>query len=70
MEHAHSSYACVIFQISLTSWVKFEPKFYAQIVQQCVVSSLWTHPIILFYFLIKSDSLTHQISSYIVIFFI
>jgi len=69
MEHVHSSYACVIFQISLTHWVKFEPKFYAKIVQQCVISSLWGHPIILFYFLTKSDGLAHQISFYIVIIF-
>jgi hypothetical protein len=31
MEHAHPSYAYIDFQMSLTYWVKFKPKFYAQI---------------------------------------
>jgi hypothetical protein len=41
MEHAHpSSYAQRVFQMSLTHWVKFEPKFiYDQILHQCEVSS-------------------------------
>jgi hypothetical protein len=29
--HAHPSYAYIDFQMSLTYWVKFKPKFYAQI---------------------------------------
>lgn len=27
MEHVHSWYACIILQMSLTCWVKLEPKF-------------------------------------------
>jgi hypothetical protein len=35
-------YACIILQMSLTCWVKLEPKFYAQILHQCLVSSSWS----------------------------
>jgi hypothetical protein len=45
MEHAHPSNAHINAQMSLAQWVKFEPKFYAQILQQCVVSSIWAEPI-------------------------
>jgi hypothetical protein len=46
MEHTHPSYAHINAQMSLAQWVKFEPKFYAQILQQqCVVSSIWAEPI-------------------------
>lgn len=30
MRQANSSYAHITFQVSLTNWVKFEPKFYAR----------------------------------------
>jgi len=29
MEHDHQSYAHIVFQMSFTHWVKFEPEFYA-----------------------------------------
>jgi len=32
----------IILQMSLTCWVKLEPKFYAQILHQCLVSSSWS----------------------------
>lgn len=31
----------IIFEISLTYWVKFEAKFYVQILHQCLIFSLW-----------------------------
>ncbi len=40
MEHVPPSYAHIVLKMSLTHWVKFEPKFYAQILHQCTVSSL------------------------------
>jgi hypothetical protein len=43
--------------------------FMRKLYNNCVISSLWAHPIILFYFLTKSDSLANQISSYTIIFF-
>jgi hypothetical protein len=30
MKHIHPSYTHIVFQMSFTSWVKFEPKFYAK----------------------------------------
>jgi len=43
MERAHPSYAHIIPWISLSQWVKFEPKFYAQILHQISNPvSLWT----------------------------
>jgi hypothetical protein len=44
IEHGHPSYAHIVFQISLTHWVKLRPKCYAYIVYQCLVSSLWREP--------------------------
>ncbi len=40
MEHAHPSHAHML-QMSLAQWVNFELKSYAQIEDQCIVSSLW-----------------------------
>lgn len=42
LEHLNPSCAHIILQISLPRWIVFEPKFYAQILYQCIVSSLWT----------------------------
>ncbi len=39
MEHAHSSYAHIILQMSIAHWVKFKPtpkKNDAQIIHQCI----------------------------------
>jgi hypothetical protein len=44
MKHAHSSYVCMILLMSLTHWVKFETKFYIQILHLCIVSSLGPEP--------------------------
>ncbi len=44
-EHTHPSCAHKVLQMSLSHWVKFEPKFNAQIVHQCIVFSLWPMPI-------------------------
>jgi hypothetical protein len=44
MKHAHSSYVRMVLPMSLTHWVKFEPKFYIQILRLCIVSSLRTEP--------------------------
>jgi hypothetical protein len=41
MEHVHPSYVHMVLQIWLTHWIKFEPKFYAQIL---IVFSLWANP--------------------------
>jgi hypothetical protein len=47
MEYAHTQYAHIALEMSFMHWVKFEPKFYAQILHQCVTSSLWAKAIIL-----------------------
>jgi hypothetical protein len=44
IEHAHPSYAHIVFQMLLTHWGKLKPKYYAYIVYQCFVSSLWREP--------------------------
>jgi hypothetical protein len=44
MEHAHPRHAHIVLQMSLTLWVKNQPTFYAHILHQCLVSSLWAEP--------------------------
>jgi hypothetical protein len=44
MKHAHSLYVCMILLMSLTHWVKFETKFYIQILHLCIVCSLGAEP--------------------------
>jgi hypothetical protein len=45
MEHAHPSYASIIFQMSFTDWVKFEQKFYTQILLRSpLIIILWVEP--------------------------
>jgi hypothetical protein len=39
MECAYPSYAHIVLWMSLTHWIKFEPKIYAQMLHQCIISS-------------------------------